>query len=421
MTNLITSIAITMAIFSGLFDAAGAQELNIREAEAIAVQKKDPSVTRFLSRAAALTEKAVADSQLPDPKLRAGLLNLPVDTFRFNQEPMTQVRIGLQQQFPAGRTRHILGQRRLSEADTETAKAILRQQEIIRDTRMRWLELYHWLEANRLVMANRDAVGELLSVAKSTFATGQQKSQDVLRAELEVSLLDDRLLQIAREIETAKANLERLIGSAAARPLPNALPRLPPPPSAQEIRQLLTRHPIILVETSQIDVSKQDINLALEQYKPSFSIDVDYGAREDGTGMNGTRIDRPDFLSAMVTMSLPIFTDKRQDKNLNSAYDQQTTAMLDRDARLLQLDQALKVALADWERLGQRISLYDLTVIRQAKDNSQSTLSAYSAGVTDFPELVRARLALLDNELRRVRLYVDRAQAQARLLFLAGR
>lgn len=418
MDKYLASLIVGMVFVVRLIGIAHAQELSISEAERIAVQRKDPSVTRYLSRAAALTERSVADSQLPDPNLKAGIINLPVDTFKFNQEPTTQALIGIQQQFPAGRSRHVLGQRRLSEADAETAKAYLRQYEIIRDTRVRWLELYYALNAQRFVMSSRDAVRDLLGVAEAAFAAGQRKSQDVLRAELELSLLDDRLIQIARDIDTARANLDRLIGIAAARPLPRQLPQLSTLPSAQEIRQLLKSHPMILAESAQIDVREHDIDLALQQYKPKFSVDVDYGVRDAAPGGGA---DRPDFLSARVNMSLPIFTNKRQDRNLSSAYEEQTAALLDRDARLLELNQALKVALADWERLGERVALYDRAVIKKAEDTSQASLSAYGAGVTDFPELIRTRLAVLDNELRRIRLYVDRAQAQARLLYLSGR
>ena len=38
--------------------------------------------------------------QLPDPKLKIGVMNLPLDSFERDQEAMTQLQLGLQQAFP---------------------------------------------------------------------------------------------------------------------------------------------------------------------------------------------------------------------------------------------------------------------------------------------------------------------------------
>ena len=68
-----------------------------------------------------------------------------------------------------------------------------------------------------------------------------------------------------------------------------------------------------------------------------------------------------------------------------------------------------------------RSTLYNKVVIQRAADTTDASLTAYTAGVSDFAELIRSRLAQLDNELTLLRLRVDRAQAHARLLFLAGK
>ena len=56
----------------------------------------------------ALDDQSVSAGQLPDPKLSLGIANLPTDTFEFNQEPMTQFKVGVSQQFPRGKTRELI-------------------------------------------------------------------------------------------------------------------------------------------------------------------------------------------------------------------------------------------------------------------------------------------------------------------------
>jgi outer membrane protein TolC len=397
-------------------DAAG--PLSLTEAVSIAVRKQDPTVTAPRERAAALSEKAVADSQLPDPALNVGVLNLPGDTFDFTQEPVTQAKVGLQQQFPPGRTRSVTRHRRLAEAGVEEAAALLQETRIKRETRINWLELYYWLGARQKVEESQRAVRELVSVAKSIFATGRQNSQDVLRAELELSLLDDRLIDVRRRVELARADLARYIGrGAASRPLAAVLPNLPAPPAEARLRRILVGHPSVVVEDTRIEVREHDIELAREQYKPRFSVGLEYAAR-GGRDMRG---ERPDFLSGKVSMSLPFFTGNRQDRNLSAAHRRHSSAMLSRSARLLELDKALTRTYADWQRLGERITLYRQVVIQRAADTAKASLTAYRSGVADFAELIRSRLALLDNELMLLRLRANRAQAHAKLLFLAGK
>ena len=48
---------------------------------------------------------SIAAGQLPDPQLTIGIANLATDTFAFNQEPMTQLKVGVSQMFPRGESR----------------------------------------------------------------------------------------------------------------------------------------------------------------------------------------------------------------------------------------------------------------------------------------------------------------------------
>jgi len=408
-----TIAAIAALICAPILPASASEPLSLREALGIALRAQDPTVTSPGERATALSEKAVSESQLPDPRLSFTMLNMPVDTFDFAQEPNTQAQIGVQQQFPRGKTLAIRRERRLAEASEEDAKALLQVSRIRLDTRTNWYELYYWLGAHSKVADSQRAVEELVSVAQSIFATGRQNSQDVLRAELELSLLNDRLIQVSRRIELVRADLARFIGRGpASRPLTDSLPHLSPPPAENVMRHRLVAHPAVQVEDARIDVREQDIGLAEQQYKPEFSVDLDYGLRGGH---------RADFLTGKVGMSLPIFPNKRQDRDFAAAQHQFSAALLDRDAQLLELNKTLARSYADWRQLGERIALYNKVVIQRASDTTDASLSAYQAGVSDFAELIRSRLAQLDNELTLLRLQVDRAQAHARLLFLAGK
>jgi outer membrane protein TolC len=388
------------------------EPLSLDEAVTIALAADDPTVVRFEERAAAFDEQAIADSQLSDPKLRFRFNNFPVNSFRLGQEPMTQIQLGLQQAFPRGKTLSLTRKRREAQARAERAKERLQERNIVLDTRTTWLELFYWLGARQKVADSRQAVSELLKVATAIFATGRQTSQDVQRAELELSLLDDRLVNVDRRIEMARADLSRLVGEAPARrPLTPSLPVLQMPPAKLALRDALVRHPMVAVDDAMIEARKRDIDIAGEQYKPGWAVDANYGLRSAG---------RADFATLGVAIDLPFFTGKRQDRTLAAAKRNHQASRLDRDARLLELNKSLERTYADWRRLGERVTLYKKVVINRASGTTQAALGAYRSGVSDFAELIRSRLAELDADLTLLRLQVNRAQAQARLLYLNG-
>lgn len=400
------------AIFDLSTQALAADGLTIDQAVAIAVGANDPTVARFEERAGALENRAVADSQLPDPQLRVGLANIPVDTFDFEREAMTQAQIGVRQNFPRGRSLSVTRERREAEATGQRASADLQQLQIVLDTRSTWLELYYWLGARKTVEKSRAAVGELVEVIQASFATGLQSNQDLLRAQLELSLLDDRAVEVERQIEDSIADLARLIGpEQARRSLAEDLPALPPPPSLQELENRLAQHPSVQVDDALVEIRDRDIDIAKQQYKPGWSIDAGYGLRGGG---------RADMASVMVVFDMPFFTGKRQDRNLAAAKNERAAAHYDRMAKLLELKKTLDRTYADWSRLDDRIALFDKVVLNRASANADAALDGYQNRVSDFAELIRSRLGELDVELQLRRLRVDQAKAQSRLLFLAS-
>ncbi len=417
MLRLFTLTAAAAAVAASYAPSVLAIEtLSLDDAVNIALAAEDPTVARFEARAAALDDRAVADSQLPDPKLNLGFLNWPTNSFRYTQEPMTRIQIGVKQDFPRGKTLSLTRKRRQAEAQAERAKFQLQERRIVLDTRTKWLELYYWLGARDKVADSRQAVSELTEIAISVFATGRQTSHDVLRAELELSLLDDRVIDVERRIEMVRADLLRLIGEDARKPLPvpEAGSRgfalaMPSPPDV--LRERLSVHPSVRVEDAHITARERDIDIARQQYKPGWSANVGYGARGG---------DRADFASVGIALDIPLFTDKRQDRRLAAAKRQRQAARLDRDARLLGLNEMLDRSFADWSRLGERIELYEKAVVLRAANATEAALGAYRSGVSDFAELIRSRLAELDVDMKLLRLIVDHGQAQAKLLYLAG-
>ena len=391
-------------------------ELDINEAIRLALVD-DPAVAATRARASALGDEAVADGQLPDPQLRTGLYNLPLDDFDIDREPTTQLRLGVVQAFPRGDTLHYKQQQTESMASAEQAAAEVTIRKLVREVRKHFLELYYQLRAKDVIAETRVLFAQLVEITRAHYATGRVSQQDVLRASLELSRLDDRTTRIRNEADKSRAALMKWIGDSATLAIDSRFPELPAPPSRKEIESALPEHPVIRVETAKIEASKRKIRIAREQYKPGWSAGLEYRKRF-GDDPGGD--DRADMMAAMLTVDLPLFPKKRQDKRLSASIRQAESVQLARDDRLRELQQMLDTDYANWQRLGERAALYESQLLHESAANAQASLNAYQSGVTEFTTLMRARITDLDVRLDDLRIRVDRAIAQASLLYLAG-
>ncbi len=392
-------------------DVPAPNHLEFAESVVIALSANDPTIALFEERALALEDRAIADSQLPDPIFSTRMQSIPLSSFDINREPMTQLALGVRQSFPKGKSRALTRQKRLAEALAERRNKQLRNQEISLQTSQLWLELYYWKQAKRITRQTQTKVEELRVISEVNYANGRGSAQNVLRVDLEVSLLATKLLELDRQADLTRVDLSRMIGIAnAARPFPDALPSLTPLPAAAEMQSNLVRHSSVKVIDAMIAARDRDIDLANQQYKPGFSIDAAYGLRDS----------RSDFGSIGVSYSIPLFTKNRQDRGLSATRHLRSSARLARSAQLLELNRQLGRQFADWTRLAEHINLYETEVIARAKDTAEAALLAYETEAADFAELVRAELAVLDTELALIRLQVDQAKAHAALLFLKG-
>lgn len=409
------AVLISLALTGLPFTARHAHaQLTLASAEQLALTA-DPAVLAGESRALALEEQAIADGQLPDPKLLFGVWNVPLDDFSMKKEPSSQVRAGISQAFPRGDS---LKYRRgrtewLGRAESSAMRNV--RAEIRRDVREAYLELYYQEQAAGIIARSRTLFEQLVDITRAHYASGRVSQQDVLQAQLELSRLDDRATRIDAQRDVQRATLSRWIGAAANQPLDMQFPTLPVLPALSVLQAGLAEHPSITAASARIQASQQRVKEAREQYKPGLNVGVEYRKR---FGNNADGNDRPDQMAAMLTLDLPVFTDKRQDKHLSASQLQAGASVQQREQQLRDLQRTLASDYARWQRLGEQQQLYHNRLLREAGDNAVAAVHAYQSGTTEFTSLVRARITELDIRLQDMRIHVDRAAARARLLYL---
>lgn len=390
--------------------------LTLAEAERLALSE-EPGSDALRARAAALGEQAVVAGQLPDPTMQIGLANYPIQSGGFSTEGMTQAQLGYRQEFPSGKSREFGTERFEALALSMNANADARAREVRARVRDSWLETYYWQKAHEIVTESRPFFSDFATVTRSLYSVGRKTQHDVLRAELELGRLDDRLIEINRRHMQARAELSEWLGEDAHRPIAEALPEWEQMPPLADLHTNLESHPSMLAADARITASDANINVAEERKKPGWALDLGYGYRE---GYLPSGEPRSDFVSVSVTMDLPLFGKDRQDRSLAAALRERSASIYEKTLLLRRLSSLLDAEYAQWQDLSRRVALFESLILELSESQARAALLAYQSEAGDFADVMRGYIDDLNIRLDHVRLQVDRGQSYAVLTNLGG-
>ncbi len=395
---------------------AADERLTLAAAERLALEA-EPGQQALEARADALAHRADVAAALPQPVLRVGLNNYPIESGSFSTEGMTNASVGIRQAFPPGQARKLERQHFEWRAQATLETADQRGEETRRRTREAWLDVYYWQEAAAQVEATRPFFADLLTVTESLYAVGRKTRQDVLRAELELSRLEDRLIDISRAEAMARARLAEWVGRAADRPVAAALPAWHLAPPLADLAGRLDEHPLLRAADADLEARRAAVSLATEQKKPGWAVDVGYAYRE-GQLSNGQP--RSDFVTVGVTMGLPFTRSKAIDSKLSAALRERSAAEFDRDRDRRALESTLRAEHVRFTELSRRLELFETRILAQVRAHAAAALDAYRSDTADFADVMRAYIDDLDTRTEFLRLSTERAMSYAALAYLGG-
>lgn len=392
--------------------------LGLKQVEQIALDRANET-KEFRDKSSALSSQAIADNQLPDPTLQVGALNLPTNSFSLSQEMMSQIQVGISQVFPKGKTlkyrylktRHLAG----AAKEQEELQRIL----ILKKVRELWDLVYLWKKSEQILLSQRDTFKQLKKVAGSLFANNKVPQKDVLNAQLELSQIDEQLVQVRQAQENTRVELARWVGDSVSRQISvNKLPMWVSRAKLRHLSKYISAHPILKVDRENIRANESQVQITKQDYLPGFSVGVSYGYRQ-GTGILGMK--KPDFLSSAVQVSLPLFPKNRQDKKLLSSQKNLSSAKEKLHANYKELKKLLSTSVVDFNKTQEKIALYKKSLLPEAKQYANSTLIAYQNARSDFINVAQSHVRWLNIELGLVREQIKNRQAQINILYVQGK
>ena len=390
--------------------------LTLGEAEDLAIAS-EPGRRALNAMAESEAASAVAARDLPAPSLRLGLNNFPVERGGFSTEGMTNAAVAFRQALPRGSTRDLRAALHERSALSLGHEADARARDVRQWVAEAWLEVFYWRDVEGLLTASRPFFEDLVETTRSLYSVGRKNQQDVLRSELELSRLDDRLIDVGRAEAQARARLARWIDDHAYRRLPVSLPAAGKLPTLESLDATLGEHPALRSADAGIAAAEASARLAQDKSKPAWALDVAYSYR-DGNLPGGAP--RSDFVTVGVTVDLPFLRKRSLDSDILAAVKRQSAEEAGREQLLRQLRSELAAEHARFSELRRRIELYESRILEQSAANADAAMLAYQSDTADFSDVMRAYIDQLNTRVEFVRLEVELARSRAAIENLGG-
>lgn len=276
----------------------------------------DGNRKQYSAQSAAMRETGVASSTLMDPKLKVGFGGLPVDSFKFDEDPMTNISVGLMQQFERGSTLDLQQKKANQQADGLGLQVHARELEVANSMTQLWLELGYQQRAEQIMLENRKLMKEMENFIQTNYSIGKSEAQDLLNAQLQVSKLDEKLQANAQMQRRLISQLSEWLGSdwlanEQALHASNQLNwdtlnnKLASSIDSTKHYQQLSQHPMVKMADVSISANKTQVEIAEQAYNPQFGVEVMYAYRQADNMMGEPA---SDLVSAYLTMDIPLFT-----------------------------------------------------------------------------------------------------------------
>lgn len=355
-------------------------------------RSNNPGIRALKERARAFEARALAEGTLDDPVLAVEMEGL--DSGRplaVSPGDAVTTRYRLSQALPFPGKLSLRKKIAMREADAVRAESASRELEVLEAVKMSYFEYSFLGESIRITGEVRKLLQGMSAIAEAKYATGQVSQQDVIRTNMEITILTNEIISLDAERGVVAARIKSLLGRPqssefeAAGDLSRERIELD---TDRLIGMAWAENPEIRSALAVAEAGEFSADLARKNYYPDFMLGVEPMQR-------GGRFDE---FGVMFQVNIPIWRGKYDNllRSAEAAADSaRSMAASEKNDKALEV----KSAALRVEAAARTLTLFETGLVPQAELSFESALRNYQAGKIDF-------LALLDTEreLKRVRI-----------------
>lgn len=371
----------------------------------------NPQIKAAYQNYLAMAERITQAVSLEDPKIKIGYF---IENAETKVGPQ-RAKYGISQKFPSPGKLTLRG--RVAEKEKDIAyqnyKAI--ELEIVKELKKTYFELYWIRKSIEITREIKELLQTLEKVAESKYATGVASQQDVLKAQVEISKLMDRLLVLEKQEVTQREKINTLLNRPVESPLGEIADFEPTDMKfllnelfdiAKEFKQELR---ISELQVKRFEAIK---SLKKKDYVPDITLGVDF--LDIASGHTNMSNDGTDAWLAMAKINIPIWL-SRIKAGVKEAENKLTASQKvykDIKNKVLFQIKDLHFKLKTQEEL---VNLYKTALVPQAEESFKAALASYETGKTDFLNIIDSERVLLNFKIAYFKAIADYEKAIAEL------
>jgi len=305
------------------------------------------------------------------------------------------------------------GQIASAEADVAMWKYEEVRRQLVAELKTAYYDLYLAQKLADVVEKSKELLLQFSEISQARYKVGQAAQQDVLKAQVEVSRLLDRLQVLQREKDTARSRINTLLYRAPDTPI-DRLPEIGKPRFAWTLEQLyekaLAGNPEVRMSRKEIDRSELSVALAKKSFYPDLEVGFSYY----------NRADMPEMYGLMFKAKIPLYFWRKQRPELEASTADLLGQRRQYDNTLSTLYFRLKDSFLKTKTDATLLELYGGAIIPQATLALESSISSYRVGSVDFLSLLSNQATVLEYEMKYYEALVDYCKALVALESLTG-
>jgi len=378
------------------------QEALVRNPELVAARKQWEAATNRIAQV----------RSLDDPILSVQLWNIP-QPFKATQADNTI--FGLSQNLPFPGKLALKGDVASRSAEMTEQSVRAKERELVARLKQAYYDLFLAQKAVQIHHEQVELVRQFVAIATTKFRAGKGSQADVLKAQVELSLLLQHFPVLGQRRKTAEAMLNTLLDRDPASPLGMAEEpaQLPLEESVDNLNRLaLNDRPELKAAELDVQRSEQSRALAQRQYYPDFNVAFQ---RFQNYQTN-------DGFGAYVAMSIPFafWTKPKYDAGVQEAEAAVSVAQAQQHTLENLTRFQINDLMAKLRATDQVATLYRTTILPQAEQSLESARAGYRAGKAGFLDLIDTQRAWRGFQLEYYKALVDRQYRLAELEQVVG-
>ena len=378
------------------------------------VSTKNPAVLSSAHSLAAQRARVSQAKALPDPNVGVGWMGNIRPFSVQTGDPSSYRSVSAMQMLPFPGKRSLRGQIATKEAEGSQWDLEQVRRRVVADAKSAFYDYWYYDKAIRTTQESRELLTKLSQIAEARYRVGKGMQTDVLRSQVEISMLLQKLTTLEQQRATAQARLNTLLAQDPEAFLPPAADIASQSPLNYSIEDLykLAREddPEFQRMQKMAERNQLAINLAHKDSLPDLTVGYMYEQRPAMPDMNGMTF----------TVNIPVFYKSKQREEVREATEEQLSAASARDNRKNELYFELKQNYLEAKASENLLKLFSQGVVPQSSLALESSMSGYQVGNVDFTTVLGNFTTVLNYETDYYRELANYQIALARIEALTG-